>query len=101
MPKIAVVGEMSTAPEDFAAFYELMATHAAASRQEPGCLRFDLATPLEGEPGRLLLYELYADRPSFDAHAATERLKAHRAKTGPLIRERRLAICELRDSHEL
>ena len=42
---------------------------APRSRDEPGCRRFDVVEP-QGEPDRVLLYEIYDDEAAFDAHAA-------------------------------
>ena len=97
MSKIAVFVEFTIHAGAFEKFYELMQKHAAASREEPGCLQFDICAPLEGE-NRLQLYELYEDRAAFDAHASTERIKQHRAGTRPLLADTRLVLCELRDS---
>ena len=99
MSKIAIVGDITTKPGSFDEYFELMKIHAAASRDEPGCLRFDLVVPLKGE-NRVLFYELYEDRPSFDAHASTDRIKAHGAKTKEMLENRTINICELKDSHE-
>jgi len=42
-----------------------------AARQEPGCLRFDVARG-NSDPTRFALYEVYADQAALDAHFATE-----------------------------
>ena len=97
MSKIAIVGDVTTNPGDFEKYYEAMKVHAAASRLEPGCERFDLVVPLKGED-RLLFYEIYADRPSFDAHASTDRIKTHGQNTKALVKDRSITICELKDS---
>ena len=97
MAKIAVFVDFKLKPGSFERFFELMKTHAAASRQEPGCLQFDMTTPLEGA-NRLMLYELYEDRAAFDYHASTERIKKHREATKDLITEAQLTLGELRDS---
>ena len=97
MAKIAVFVDFKLKPGSFERFFDLMKTHAAASRQEPGCLQFDMTTPLEGD-NRLLLYELYEDRAAFDYHASTERINKHRAETKELIAEAQLTLCELSDS---
>ena len=97
MAKIAVFVDFKIKPGSFERFSELMKTHAAASRQEPGCLQFDIAMPLEGS-NRLMLYELYEDRAAFDYHASTERIKKHREATKALLIEAQLTLCELSDS---
>ena len=100
MSKISIIGEITTKPGSFDAYYELMCKHAAASRQEPGCMRFDVVIPFKSE-NRLLFYEMYEDQASLDAHAGTERIKAHREKSKEFVESRRLDICELRDSADL
>lgn len=97
MSKIAVMGELTAHPGAFDQLFALMQKHAAASRAEAGCLRFDLMVPLEAGTDRLLLHELWEDRAALDAHGGTERMKQHRAATGPLIAKRHLDLCELRD----
>jgi quinol monooxygenase YgiN len=97
MSKIAIFAEFATHPGTFDQFLERMKIHAAASRQEPGCLRFDIAVPDKSE-NRLLLFELYKDRAAFDFHASTDRIKAHRDTTAPWTAERKVSVCEMIDS---
>ncbi len=96
MSKVAIIAELTAKPGKFPEYYERMCRHAAASRQEPGCLRFDVVAPREGEE-RLMLYELYADQAALDFHAGTERFKAHRAATADLVAERKVTICDVKD----
>ena len=57
-------------------FRAQMVANARASRErEPGCLQFDVCAD-PANPGRIFLYEVYADRAAFDAHLATEHFKA-------------------------
>lgn len=97
MSKIAIIAEFTTTPGKFDSFLERMKVHAAASRQEPGCLRFDVVIPQDSE-NRVMLYELYQDQAAFDFHAGTERLKAHRKATADWTAERKVTVCELLDS---
>ncbi len=97
MSKIAIVGEFTKNEGCFDDFYGLMVKHATASRAEPGNLRFDVVVPFKSE-NRLLIYELYEDQASLDAHAGTDRIKEHREKTKELVENRTLNICELRDT---
>ena len=95
MSRIAIVGEFTVKPGCFEEYYALMEKHAAASREEPGNLRFDLIVPLKSE-NRLMIYEIYQHQAALDAHAGSERIKEHRDKTKELVEERKLHICELR-----
>jgi len=96
MGQIAIIAEFTTNPGSMEAFLERMRAHAAASREEPGCIRFDIVIPRKSE-NKVMLYELYADQDAFDAHAGTDRIKAHREATGPMLAERKLHICDLND----
>lgn len=69
-------------------FLALIKENAAASvRDEPGCLVFDVLTPLNGtvdEP-HVLLYEVYENRAALDAHVATSHYKAFDAASRDLV----------------
>lgn len=100
MEKVAVIGDLTAKPACFDEFFERMKAHAAASRREPGCLRFDLVRP-QGESHRLMLFELYTDQAALDAHGSTERIKAHRKATAALVTERTITFCDLADSGDM
>lgn len=96
MSQVAIFAEIVPKPDSFDALYAVMAEHAAASREEPGCLRFDMAVPKKGEP-RLMLYEVYADAAAFDTHANSERMQGVLGRIGDLVADTKLTICELKD----
>lgn len=97
MPKLAIVGEMTAHPGKFDAYLAKMTEHARASRAEPGCLRFDVAVPKKGE-NKLFIYELWADSQALEVHSNSERMKAYREETKDLQAERKVTLCELRES---
>ena len=97
MGQIAIIAEFTTHPERFDDFLEKMRAHGAASREEPGCRQFDIVIPRKGE-NKLMLYEVYADQDAFDAHIGTDRIKAHREDTADMVTERKLHICDMKDS---
>ena len=96
MAKTAVFVELVVAEGKFDECFGLFLQHAAASRKEWGCLRFDVTVP-DGSANTLMLYELYADRASFEAHSTTERIKRHRENSHPMLAEKRLVVCEVVD----
>ena len=51
-------------------FLERLATQAADSLREPGCLQFDVCVD-PADPHRVFLYEVYESREAFDAHLAS------------------------------
>ena len=66
-------------------FRLLMDENARASvRDEPGCRRFDVVEP-RGEPGRILLYEIYDDEAAFDAHCRSEHFARFDAESAALV----------------
>lgn len=80
------------------AFRPLVDANARASvRDEAGCRRFDVVEP-EGEPERILLYEIYDDAAAFDAHCRTSHFLAFDAESAALVREKHVIrgslVCE-------
>lgn len=69
------------------------ALHAAVAEQrvaclehEPGCLRFDVCADT-AEPGRLLLYEIYADDAALEAHRRTPHFARWRSAADACVEE--------------
>jgi quinol monooxygenase YgiN len=60
----AVLVTIDVRPEALAAFEEGLLSNAAATRAEPGCLRFDVLRERD-EANRFVLYELYTDEDAF------------------------------------
>jgi quinol monooxygenase YgiN len=100
MSKIAIVGEITTKDGQFDEYLRRFVEHARASRAEAGCLRFDVAVPKKGE-NKFHFYEIWADREALDAHAGTERIKAHREATKPLQVDSKITFCTLHDSADV
>jgi len=57
-------------PADLEAFLAETRRNAAASLEEPGVRRFDVLQD-EGDPGHVLLTEVYVDQAAADAHKRT------------------------------
>ena len=69
---IALVVTIESPPEHRDRFLEAIAEQASASlEREPGCLRFDVCAVADDE-NRFILYEVYADVASYEAHGQTE-----------------------------
>ena len=62
-------------------FHRQVSENASLSvEREPGCLRFDVLTPLEeGASPQIFLYEIYTDRAAFDVHLASDHYKSLRS----------------------
>lgn len=72
----------------FVEFHRLVTENAAASVSlEPDCIRFDVLTPVPGEPGPdVLLYEVYKSKAAFDLHLASEHFLSFDRRTRHLVR---------------
>ncbi len=68
MPQIRLTGHLDVPPDAWERVLGALPSHVAASRAEPGCLRFQV-TP-DAKAGRLLVEEEFDSRASFDAHQA-------------------------------
>jgi autoinducer 2-degrading protein len=78
-----------------AAFRRLIDDNAREScRIEPGCRRFDVLEP-DGEPDRVLLYEIYDDRAAFEAHTRTAHFARFDAASAPLVAAKSVTECAL------
>lgn len=95
MSKVALVVEFIPKEGCMDAFLEVLTPHAAASREEPGTLRFDVL--ITREENMVMLYELYADQAALDFHAGTERLAQFRKTGGDLLGHRKVTICDMKD----
>ncbi len=72
MPNTLLVVQVDIAvlPDQVDAFLAATQENAAASRDEPGVLRFDVLTD-RADPAHLVLVEVYRDEAAADAHKET------------------------------
>ena len=75
-------------PEDVEAFLAETRRNAAASCQEPGVRRFDVLQH-EGDPGHVVLNEVYVDQSAADAHKQTAHYARWRDAVAGLMAEPR------------
>ncbi len=79
MSALAIWVTFKVAPEQFDRFHAAALEDARCSvRDEPGCRRFDVLIPKEGE-GRLTFYEVYDDDDALAAHRQTPHYSAFAA----------------------
>ncbi len=94
MGNFVLVVELEFKPEDAERFHALIAENARQSvATEPGCMQFDVVRPEDGA-SRVLLYEVYADRAAFEAHAKMPHVAAFFAQAKPLILGQKATRCE-------
>lgn len=88
-----VIATYRAAPAAAQAVADLLARHATASEQEPGCRQFSAHQALE-DPTRFFLYETYDSAEAFAAHRKTEHFRQNIEKTlAPLLTEREWHVC--------
>jgi len=70
--------------ESTSEFLGLMAGMVRDTRNEPGCLRYDLFAEAGEETG-FHLFETYADSDALEAHRAADHYQAYRATVSDLL----------------
>lgn len=83
-----VVAHVSCNPEDTEEFGRILQELAAACREEPGCLSYEVFHSAE-RPGRYVSIETYADTEAFAAHRGSVHFREiGMARLMPLVAER-------------
>ncbi len=81
----------TTAPDDHAAFLQLISHNAAQSLAlEPGCHRFDVCTSPQRK-GEVFLYELYTDAEAFENHKTMPHFQEFDSVSAPLVTGKQVA----------
>jgi quinol monooxygenase YgiN len=76
--------DIAVVPESVDAFLVATEANAAASRDEPGILRFDVLTD-RGDPAHLVLVEVYRDEAAAAAHKETAHYQTWRDAVAPMM----------------
>ncbi len=79
-----VIAELVAKPEHADAARTLLRDFATSSRTEPGCIAYDLLE-VEGEPGRFMTFETWADQGAMDTHMSTPQIQAALPIIGPML----------------
>jgi len=91
---ITVIAEYQAQPGNGDQVASVLAKHVAATRTEPGCLRFVAYRATEA-PDSFVLYEQYIDQAAFEAHRTTDHFQRFIEGTiVQLLAERRWARYE-------
>ena len=97
MSKVALVVTFKAAQGRKDELIEGLKGHARRTLDnEEGCIRFDVLSPRGGDAD-VMLYELYRDQTALDEHASSNRLKAWREESAPLVAERSITITEVQN----
>lgn len=81
---LIVVATMQAKPGQEAALKQELLALIPTTRQEPGCLNYDLHQAAE-DPARFLFHETWTSRRHLDDHLARPHLKAFLGKTDVLL----------------
>ena len=85
MPELAILVEFVVQPDFMARFRGLVRANARQSlSDEAGCRRFDVLVP-EDDARRIVLYEIYDDKPAFDAHVRSDHYVKFDAASADLV----------------
>jgi (4S)-4-hydroxy-5-phosphonooxypentane-2,3-dione isomerase len=76
--------DITVVPDQLDAFLEATEANAAASRQEPGILRFDVLTD-RTDPTHVVLAEIYRDDAAVEAHKETAHYATWRDTVAPMM----------------
>ncbi|MBV8074445.1 MAG: antibiotic biosynthesis monooxygenase [Candidatus Eremiobacteraeota bacterium] len=79
------------------AYLDAIRENARASRQEAGCLRFDVLR-VEDSSNTVMLYEIYVDEAAFQAHRETKHFAKFDSLRKLLIKGSRVTRLRLEDS---
>lgn len=71
---VLVVADVSCGPENVVEFGQVMQEFAAACREEPGCLSYDVFRS-EDSPERFVSIEKYVDSAAFAAHRDSDHFR--------------------------
>jgi quinol monooxygenase YgiN len=80
---VFVVTHIDVPPPNKDACIALVETQVAASRKDPGCVRFEVFQQAD-RPNHFSVVEAWSDRAAFDAHIVTAHTKDFRMKLTPL-----------------
>lgn len=85
---LTVIARYRTRPGQGDAVAAILSRHIAATRAEPGCLRFDAARSRD-DPDEIVLVERYIDEAAFEAHRKSAHFAEYIQKQVlPLLAER-------------
>jgi autoinducer 2-degrading protein len=94
MSPFTIIVEFDVVPGRMAEFLPLILVNARTSlAEEEGCERFDVLRP-EGQPDRIVLYEIYRDPAAFDVHAASAHFKVFDEATRAMVAAKRVIVLE-------
>ena len=90
-PRLVIWVEFTLQPGTREQFLDSVKRNAASSVQgEPGCRRFDVMVPQDGED-TVNLYEIYDDEAAFQAHLQTPHFAKFKSTVTEMILDQKIA----------
>jgi autoinducer 2-degrading protein len=83
--------DVQVLPEQIEAFRTATEANAAASREEPGVVRFDVLAD-RADPGHVVLVETYRDDAAAAAHKQTAHYRRWRDEVAPMMARPRSSV---------
>ncbi len=83
--------DVSVVSDQVDAFLAATGANAAASRQEPGVVRFDVLTD-RADPTHVVLVEIYRDSAAADAHKQSPHYATWRDAVAPMMARPRTSV---------
>src|SRR4029078_4655799 len=74
MPKLTIIANLVAKPDKIEETKVLLRALTAATRAEPGCIKYDLHQD-DNNPAEFTFYETWADRGEWDKHMETPHTK--------------------------
>lgn len=81
---VRIMARITARPESVAALRDVLRELVGPSRDEPGCLGYELLHN-QDDPVEFVTIELWADQAAADAHMATPHVAAAIARAGALL----------------
>ena len=91
---VSVVVKISIKEDRLAEFHEVMDMDVKASREEEGCVRFDLLK-VQGSSNKFMFYETYTSMDAFKFHQTTPHFKAFaQLKESGAVEDLDIQLCD-------
>ena len=91
MSKISLFVSVGVAPESFDDFLTALKSHIEIIKNEPGCEFIEIYRESSGS-GELHLWEVWSDRPSWDAHMNNANSLAWRVRMSGIVRSESIKV---------
>ena len=91
MSKVFLFVEIDVKPGQREAFLEKLKAHGANIRKEPGCEVLEIYKDTLS-PDRVCVWEIWSDRPAWDAHMVNEASKAWQAVAPAYVHGEKITV---------